>query len=163
MLRFNFLKVCFIMWRGRFQYILCYGSTRPFIKCKFGIINFNTSYVTVQLLETWGKSCVGRISIHPMLRFNSLRLIKEHVEFFKFQYILCYGSTIVQLWIYCALQAFQYILCYGSTKYFNRTSIISFHFNTSYVTVQQYQNYNKKHTKEYFNTSYVTVQRFGGG
>ena len=49
MLRFNSFMRGLLRDLKEFQYILCYGSTRPFIKCKFGIINFNTSYVTVQL------------------------------------------------------------------------------------------------------------------
>ena len=33
----------------------------------------------------------------------------------QFQYILCYGSTFIELLSSIKLQLFQYILCYGST------------------------------------------------
>ena len=76
----------------QFQYILCYGSTAyEFYAWIFGIDfntsyvtvqlitkfildiqknNFNTSYVTVQHKMTDGIYLHIRISIHPMLRFN---------------------------------------------------------------------------------------------
>ena len=70
MLRFNWEKILGIYPKARFQYILCYGSTgRRFL----GFIqrqDFNTSYVTVQLGEDSWDLSKGKISIHPMLRFN---------------------------------------------------------------------------------------------
>ena len=76
-----------------------------------------------------------------------------------FQYILCYGSTLVLTFLtglfsnfntsyvtvqpmsllasYLHKKKFQYILCYGSTKNIKRVRIVFRNFNTSYVTVQQ--------------------------
>ena len=72
MLRFNKFNI-YRRSRGiKFQYILCYGSTfLEVFLCDF-VLNFNTSYVTVQ-----------RYLINN--NFFGHR---------KFQYILCYGSTI---------------------------------------------------------------------
>ena len=76
--------------------------------------NFNTSYVTVQQLLPNVKNEKTKISIHPMLRFNGNYL--DPLESRRvFQYILCYGSTLLLFLMFF---------------YFN-------HFNTSYVTVQQ--------------------------
>ena len=114
MLRFNAVKEVLVESGLRFQYILCYGSThtkflsylyllnfntsyvtvqQPAIKLsEIKKHNFNTSYVTVQLKHLKQILCSCTISIHPMLRFN-----KKCYEFFcnefGFQYILCYGST----------------------------------------------------------------------
>ena len=49
-----------------------------------------------------------------MLRFNLLILEGFFVEK-KFQYILCYGSTVIIRRISIIKGEFQYILCYGST------------------------------------------------
>ena len=78
----------------------------------------------------------GRISIHPMLRFNS---------------ISCYFWN---LW-----RKFQYILCYGSTFCLTQQTPKAIHFNTSYVTVQPLSYNFHRLWQSNFNTSYVTVQR----
>ena len=58
-----------------------------------GVLDFNTSYVMVQL-------------------FAKLTNVYSP---FLFQYILCYGSTLA-IHFPCLQQLqFQYILCYGST------------------------------------------------
>ena len=56
-------------------------------------LNFNTSYVTVQLVYEKGQN----------------NIITE------FQYILCYGSTSDTKTTSGSNAVFQYILCYGST------------------------------------------------
>ena len=53
-----------------FQYILCYGSTGYITMQDPSPTNFNTSYVTVQLLRSARGIQIIHISIHPMLRFN---------------------------------------------------------------------------------------------
>ena len=53
---------------------------------------------------------------------------------------------------------FQYILCYGSTVCALRGSFGYSHFNTSYVTVQLLYPESIPEDWENFNTSYVTVQ-----
>ena len=80
------------------------------------IQDFNTSYVTVQHISAIDGLPPPGISIHLMLRFN--KKARWYLEkAIKFQYILCYGSTV-----------------------FNRNfSHRKSHFNTSYVTVQQYE------------------------
>ena len=75
---------------------------------------FNTSYVTVQLYQSSKFSPLRRISIHLMLRFNSYGK-SGLADWWRFQYILCYGSTLLVLIIIRGLTIFQYILCYGST------------------------------------------------
>ena len=92
-----------------------------------------------------------------MLRFNWFRF-KKIIFIISFQYILCYGSTLISV----------------------RPAVFRIYFNTSYVTVQQWAKkqvqkrmsisihlmlrFNKSHQKQYnnyffyFNTSYVTVQ-----
>ena len=70
-----------------------------------------------------------------MLRFNDKYLFYILI-FWRFQYILCYGSTgMVSLDSFvCVL--FQYILCYGSTFWLFVLVLGFQNFNTSYVTVQ---------------------------
>ena len=135
MLRFNYGKSKFFFLKSVFQYILCYGSTiQRFIRirtiCTFQYIlcygstirkikiprrkvNFNTSYVTVQRFLAARTPLGNHISIHPMLRFNMEGFFMFN-DFNKFQYILCYGSTLT--------------ICSSIYKTTN--------FNTSYVTVQ---------------------------
>ena len=95
------------------------------------------------------------ISIHLMLRFNKKQNQKRK-KFEKFQYILCYGSTLsihlkkrMQIHFntsYVTVQhllatgfkdnqlAFQYILCYGSTLIpcTNRAKTIIFQYILCY-------------------------------
>ena len=79
-----------------FQYILCYGSTLDRLWIQQRFLYFNTSYVTVQLLEGDDFLCVFMISIHPMLRFNDTNWRTAYLTW-EFQYILCYGSTLLQV------------------------------------------------------------------
>ena len=146
--------------KGRiFQYILCYGSTKPTCSSCAGCANFNTSYVTVQRFSPIFFNPSWRISIHPMLRFNvshDLKVIVPQTNFNTsyvtvqrsvlgirtlrtsiFQYILCYGSTLLLNPLKFLNKLFQYILCYGSTKIKFLGFLCQVHFNTSYVTVQQ--------------------------
>ena len=50
-----------------------------------------------------------------MLRFNIHGIVKVDAADYKFQYILCYGSTIGRISNPSLPKEFQYILCYGST------------------------------------------------
>ena len=99
-----------------FQYILCYGSTFFCTAFYRGRKHFNTSYVTVQLIPTHNKNPPKNISIHLMLRFNN-PLNVSNCRPFKFQYILCYGSTPCLNQYKILIAIFQYILCYGSTPW----------------------------------------------
>ena len=99
--------------KNTFQYILCYGSTKPSDTIVSVLIDFNTSYVTVQLID------------YPDI------FIKN-----EFQYILCYGSTGHIQEDKCKFIIFQYILCYGSTFWLLELELSYRNFNTSYVTVQ---------------------------
>ena len=90
------------------------------------------------LTKLWGCG-IYTISIHLMLRFNytvdeiyhilvrfqyilcygsTVNFLKGLVNFLGFQYILCYGSTEFKTAKSLYVIAFQYILCYGSTLYF---------------------------------------------
>ena len=71
-----------------------------------------------------------------MLRFNGMESAGDETDT-AFQYILCYGSTAVQSAKSAHGRIFQYILCYGSTLHTAEKIDRLFHFNTSYVTVQQ--------------------------
>ena len=63
-----------------------------------------------------------------------------------------------QVEIFDEKQKFQYILCVGSSVARKLRNIIVYHFNTSYVSVQD-AGYDKKNDfYYYFNTSYVSVQ-----
>ena len=119
------------------------------------------------------------ISIHPMLRFNwkGDGFLKDRISF---QYILCYGSTVVKLKNPDVKDIFQYILCYGSTLWCANKSLaslcISIHpmlrFNYVLNGIDWKQRkfqyilcYGSTPTiklpkikKHNFNTSYVTVQ-----
>ena len=70
-----------------------------------------------------------------MLRFNQEYGVYYRFQF-KFQYILCYGSTEIKLDKEDNIKKFQYILCYGSTGRRFLGFIQRQDFNTSYVTVQ---------------------------
>ncbi len=74
-----------------------------------GVLDFNTSYVTVQQKSSLVILIFKIISIHPMLRFNGC---------YK-----CYYDFISEF--------------YGSTVVTNVIMILFLNFNTSYVTVQQ--------------------------
>ena len=54
--------------------------------------NFNTSYVMVQQWPSARRKNFKYISIHLMLWFN-IRKMENYKRVFRFQYILCYGST----------------------------------------------------------------------
>ena len=60
------------------------------------------------------RNITNKHEYHFMLQFN----IDVHIGTrfsLEFQYILCYGSTLLVLIIIRGLTIFQYILCYGST------------------------------------------------
>ena len=99
---------------GKFQYILCCGSTIPPFYYFVAFLDFNTSYVVVQ--QTLNRTDCGRnrISIHLMLWFNS-----------KTRSTMWYAFRIsihLMLW---------FNLLHTAEK-IDRL----FHFNTSYVVVQ---------------------------
>ena len=143
-----------------FQYILCYGSTivkfgekqqktwisiHPMLRfnkalkqyCLAVNLNFNTSYVTVQRDRKFSliKHIYNFNTSYVTVQQQSLPRGRERIEF---QYILCYGSTLLyisvkppfyayfntsyvtvqhaQLKAQLSVMAFQYILCYGSTQ-----------------------------------------------
>ena len=77
--------------------------------------DFNTSYVVVQPFKLVNFGGVFLISIHLMLWFNFLDLVKSYL-LDSFQYILCCGSTIFVTSLTRLSILFQYILCCGSTS-----------------------------------------------
>ena len=94
-----------------------------------------------------------------MLRFNQEYGVYYRFQF-KFQYILCYGSTEIKLDKEDNIKKFQYILCYGSTGRRFLGFIQRQDFNTSYVTVQLTLPLSVSVAVPDFNTSYVTVQQY---
>ena len=93
MLRFNVVLSMFFICMVYFN--TSYVTVQPSNQLSFlpKTKNFNTSYVTVQLYQKNYPKLQQLISIHPMLRFNFVKLLEE-IKQIKFQYILCYGSTI---------------------------------------------------------------------
>ena len=101
----------------------------------------------------------GRISIHPMLRFNAFRGCRRILGM-EFQYILCYGSTFQIFHKKIPPKIFQYILCYGSTRTVPLCHILKqlFQYILCYGSTLAMSNQNMQMRD--FNTSYVTVQRY---
>ena len=70
MLRFNWEKILGIYPKARFQYILCYGSTR------FPLMIYKSFHISIHPMLRFNDSTKvntplhRQISIHPMLRFN---------------------------------------------------------------------------------------------
>ena len=121
------------------------------------LINFNTSYVTVQPPRL-AASAGAFLLFQYILCYGSTYLGNGYREYyFGFQYILCYGSTGTRFIRTRRYTEFQYILCYGSTTIKNIIFTYPLHFNTSYVTVQR-DSLLVFTSTTYFNTSYVTVQ-----
>ena len=114
-----------------------------------------------------------------MLRFNTEKSGVIVGVKSLFQYILCYGSTVIRFWVWLRILKFQYILCYGSTGYISSSRVwngISIHpmlrFNQEYGVYYRFQ-FKFQYILCYgstvlglcdvvarlnFNTSYVTVQ-----
>ena len=157
MLRF-FVKRCLVfLYILKFQYILCYGSSRVYY-------TIEKRYVKFQYILCYGSSqgisddlfqkaifqyilCYGSSGTEDMpsdaeCNFNTsyvtvLLYLSKYITVIThlFQYILCYGSSNTNKTYDGDFTIFQYILCYGSS-YFSLILCISFtHFNTSYVTV----------------------------
>ena len=107
--------------------------------------HFNTSYVTVQRRRIPRGHWFGMISIHLMLRFNSWASV-WFCPWKKFQYILCYGSTLQGCTALKRVTGFQYILCYGSTYCDNKTWIhsrISIHLMLRFNVSNKHFAYNR--------------------
>ena len=122
------------------------------------LINFNTSYVTVQPPRL-AASAGAFLLFQYILCYGSTYLGNGYREYyFGFQYILCYGSTGTRFIRTRRYTEFQYILCYGSTQQSMQHSAPQPNFNTSYVTVQHTLCTLQKQVLSNFNTSYVTVQ-----
>ena len=79
---------------------------------------------------------------------------------FSFQYISCYGLSLVQASVNLYLQLFQYISCYGLSWDKSDNSEHFYDFNTSHVTVYQKLMPCGTGTDCHFNTSHVTVYHF---
>ena len=80
----------------------------------------------------------------------------------EFQYISCYGLSLVQASVNLYLQLFQYISCYGLSWDKSDNSEHFYDFNTSHVTVYQKLMPCGTGTDCHFNTSHVTVYHFFG-
>ena len=92
------------------------------------MLRFNTSQGT-------SLNASSRISIHPMLRFNHHRNLTGYLNPSNF------NTSYVTVQHHCDThlkepKKFQYILCYGSTDVQMIVYFVYLNFNTSYVTVQ---------------------------
>ena len=74
-----------------------------------------------------------------------------------FQYISCYGLSILSVFDDKVDNRFQYISCYGLSARTSPKCPGDVDFNTSHVTVYHNGGKNKGRIKAYFNTSHVTV------
>ena len=99
-----------------FQYIPCYGLSKPLTPHKLHQQNFNTSHVTVYQSDLIKFLFEFIISIHPMLRFI-VRALEIPYPFQRFQYIPCYGLSISLLFYPTFFELFQYIPCYGLSSF----------------------------------------------
>ena len=114
MLRFNLDTIRMQDLDRKFQYILCYGSTKEQELVTNIPKNFNTSYVTVQHALTIIRTYIFIISIHLMLRFNLFKIVKIYNvrSNFNTSYVTVQPPTQAK---FPPGNEFQYILCYGST------------------------------------------------
>ena len=148
MLRFNKVMLLWYLYLIIFQYILCYGSTRISQVGLIFVRNFNTSYVTVQQTPISDALKIKRDFNTSYVTVQHETRLQHDVKSFRFQYILCYGST-------CPLFGFpnneeNFNTSYVTVQRFSRlpTSITAANFNTSYVTVQQQKSKNRKGKQE---------------
>ena len=98
----------------KFQYILCYGSTDAVLSLPTIFRNFNTSYVMVQPSKNY-ISALGRSDFNTSYVMVQQPRTSTQSLIIEFQYILCYGSTLINFGASLSIGTFQYILCYGST------------------------------------------------
>ena len=97
------------------------------------------------------------ISIHLMLWFN----YKVHFLPYTtnaFQYILCCGSTSTKTIIKNIPKNISIHLMLWFNHNFHGNALYQYHFNTSYVVVQQLSDDLNNWFDNHFNTSYVVVQ-----
>ena len=141
-----------------FQYIVCFGSTYPFLYIFAYFSNFNTSYVSVLLIASviganisddfntsyvsvllsvlYNSIFLARISIHRMFRFYllAIRCNLLLLQYFNTSYVSVLLPLVNTSTSPCV--AFQYIVCFGSTNPLQHISIcFLLYFNTSYVSV----------------------------
>ena len=90
---------------------------------------------------------------------STIIILFFHVLNFKFQYILCYGSTFFSNGLLVLSLLFQYILCYGSTIGDDTSAIKTFVFQYILCYGSTEFTFTRRADKIYFNTSYVTVQQ----
>ena len=123
----------------------------------FGAWYFNTSYVSVLLRRF-------RNSFFPTFRFQYIVCFGSTFVYanmnggkVKFQYIVCFGSTTIIKQGNIAVLGFQYIVCFGSTEIILEHTRLAKDFNTSYVSVLHFCWNGVELWQQYFNTSYVSV------
>ena len=136
MLRFNNVVQVQCYNIPTFQYILCYGSTHIVAESTRKYLNFNTSYVTVQLKRHSFRNRNARY-------FNTSYVTVQQFNFWRdFLWKKNFNTSYVTVQLKSANpcekfgREFQYILCYGSTRCDRVCNAIYRYFNTSYVTVQ---------------------------
>ena len=94
-----------------FQYIPCYGLSGRQVKEGEILLDFNTSHVTVYRMLRNGGLKGDPISIHPMLRFIMLGVLKCITKLhFNTSHVTVYHILGFNEFSVCQ---FQYIPCYG--------------------------------------------------
>ncbi len=102
-------------------------------------------------------SFIVRISIHPMLLFNTSKVFYSFLLFLiSIHPMLLFNLTLFSSTL--NIVSFQYIPCYYSTEknYFKKEWRTN--FNTSYVIIQLYSDNGYPINVPHFNTSYVIIQ-----
>ena len=124
--------------------------------CKWYILCFNTSHVTLylckkektkegvkkfQYISCYSLSEVSAIIAGPITRFNTSHVTLYPSTYRKengmklFQYISCYSLSYVNKKDKSIIQMFQYISCYSLSNYTENIMEDKASFNTSHVTL----------------------------
>ena len=142
--------------RCGFQYIPCYGLSRAVWICKAAdsiSIHPMLRFISLRFLHF---SKYTSISIHPMLRFI-INVHRKRIVYALFQYIPCYGLSPFLVCHATNKTKFQYIPCYGLSPDGKLQKgvllTISIHPMLRFIFLRRI---NKVRVHD-FNTSHVTV------
>ena len=80
--------------------------------------NFNTTFVSVRQSIFYRRLSFVKISIQHLFRFDKTPPNAEPI-IWRFQYNICFGSTLDGKRFFRLMALFQYNICFGSTLSFN--------------------------------------------
>ena len=158
MLRFIYESLVTVHLQCAFQYIPCYGLSKPVTAEELGCDHFNTSHVTVYpnedtavILYRWSFQyipCYGLSSATPHPNDACLHFNTSHVTVYRKKHYFL--TSMIYISIHPMLR-FIYDSLYDMGY--------SLYFNTSHVTVYQMIFRCLLRLEQHFNTSHVTVYR----